>query len=799
MLGAYGRNRVAGTRAAGVIRGLLAMTQVFARQAFRIIAVSVAGIVALCGAANPGFDIPTGAAASPLYGAEPFTQKMLRFEEFGLQPMPTEECATCIIMPPAPSCDGIPSGNQMDFFLRQTLAPLPTYEANTSRQSAWHNRVSACIAPLSTSAAEGRAPGHWFAHQRWNEFYPEVFFQTAQTGARRNNGLRDPWQRHHWTVGEWRPNGLYHQPNGNRNIDIRFHPNMPIQTSQKLWTFDGTLPPKLLQARYGEPILFRHYNALPVNPAANGGFGANTITTHEHNGHNPAESDGYTAAYFFPGQFYDYHWPMVLAGHDSINTGATTDWAGAPDGAGGVSRVRGDWRETMSTHWFHDHMLDYTAQNVYKGNAAMMNYYSSIDRGRERYRCNYTNDDYPNMCFPSGWWLDWGNRDYDVNLLIADKAWDAQGQLFFNIFNRDGFLGDRVMVNWLWKPYMQVKQRRYRFRVLNGAVSRYFKIAVVERNSGQRVPFHMIANDGNIMEHAVPFPNAESADLPAQGIAERYDIIIDFSRFAPGTRIQLVNLMEHKKGRGPERIVPLEEALNPTYDGDPAVGPFMEFRVLRGGVDFSMNPAEYEEGGRTMIPRPVHTQADIDNARVRTFTFGRSGNTDEEPWSIKVDGGDAHLMDPHRVMAAPTIGQWEIWRLQSGGDWSHPVHIHFEEGVVLSRDGAPPPIWERWARKDLYRVGGEIPSAAAAVQESVSVDVLIRFREFVGSYMEHCHNTQHEDHSMLMRWDNENPGQTQYIPTPVPTWEGVYYEDSYGLPNVRGSGPSASAGPGPNG
>jgi hypothetical protein len=41
------------------------------------------------------------------------------------------------------------------------------------------------------------------------------------------------------------------------------------------------------------------------------------------------------------------------------------------------STIRGDWRETMSTHWFHDHMLDFTAQNVYKGNAVMMNYYSA--------------------------------------------------------------------------------------------------------------------------------------------------------------------------------------------------------------------------------------------------------------------------------------------------------------------------------------------------------------------------------------------------------------------------------------
>jgi hypothetical protein len=52
--------------------------------------------------------------------------------------------------------------------------------------------------------------------------------------------------------------------------------------------------------------------------------------------------------------------------------------AATPDGHGGTIKIPGNWRETMSTHWFHEHMLDFTAQNVYKGNAAMMNNYSAI-------------------------------------------------------------------------------------------------------------------------------------------------------------------------------------------------------------------------------------------------------------------------------------------------------------------------------------------------------------------------------------------------------------------------------------
>ena len=90
-----------------------------------------------------------------------------------------------------------------------------------------------------------------------------------------------------------------------------------------------TLPPKLLRVRDGEPVLFRHYNALPIDVTANRGSGIRTITTREHNGHHPAESDGFASASFFSGQFYDYHWPMILTGHDTVNANATAPPSGS--------------------------------------------------------------------------------------------------------------------------------------------------------------------------------------------------------------------------------------------------------------------------------------------------------------------------------------------------------------------------------------------------------------------------------------------------------------------------------------
>ncbi|HAR30085.1 MAG TPA: copper oxidase, partial [Gammaproteobacteria bacterium] len=159
--------------------------------------------------------------------------------------------------------------------------------------------------------------------------------------------------------------------------------------------------------------------------------------------------------------------------------------------------------------------------------------------------------------------------------------------------------------------------------------------------------------------------------------------------------------------------------------------------------------------------------------------FGRSGRTDSRPWTIKVDGQEVLTGEIDRTAAEPDKGALEIWHFRNGGNgWSHPVHVHFEEAQILSKDGLPPPIWERYARKDMFRVGPEIDSAR-------DITVAIRTREFMGTYVEHCHNTQHEDHAMLLRWDVENPGQTVRIPSPFPDWEGVRYIESGTIPSAE--------------
>src|SRR6266700_529379 len=195
------------------------------------------------------------------------------------------------------------------------LNPAPLAQVDETKRHLLDPRLEG-VRPGDTGPNEGRPPGPIWAHQEFKRFYPKISIEATQEGAKTNT--------------------VY-----NPGVASQFNSGINAAT---------TLPPKLMQVRYGEPVLFRHRNKLPFDVTQNGGFGRHTISIHEHNGHHGAENDGFTGAYFFPGQFYDYHYPIVLAGWRNINATATDPRAGGPDDNGGIIKVPGDWHETMSTH-----------------------------------------------------------------------------------------------------------------------------------------------------------------------------------------------------------------------------------------------------------------------------------------------------------------------------------------------------------------------------------------------------------------------------------------------------------------
>jgi hypothetical protein len=238
--------------------------------------------------------VPTGLPASPTFGITKFSQPLPRFDVLRSQPV-------------------------------SSLVPAPTAEANTTQQP-----VDPALGGGS-GPIEGRPPGPIWAHQDFTRFPPKVAYDVTMEGAKVNN-----------TYNPGVPASLNSGINPANPVRPTFHPGLPDQGPLAAWTFNGTFPPKLVLGRYAEPILFREHNKLPVDPKANGGFGLHSISTHEHNGHHGAENDGFTGAFFFPNQFYDYHWPIVLGGFRSINTGATDPRAATPDDAGGKVNVAGD-------------------------------------------------------------------------------------------------------------------------------------------------------------------------------------------------------------------------------------------------------------------------------------------------------------------------------------------------------------------------------------------------------------------------------------------------------------------------
>jgi len=296
-------------------------------------------------------------------------------------------------------------------------------------------------------------------------------------------------------------------------------------------------------------------------------------------------------------------------------------------------------------------------------------------------------------------------------------------------------------------------------------VSRFFKVGLAD-STGKAKPFQQIANDGNLLPHPVTL-----TEMDEQGIAERYDCVIDFTQFKVGEKAYFVNLCEHQDGLKPAADVKLADAFA-GKSADPCVGKMLEFRIVRepSQPDLSQVPT-------TLIPNP--DLSNIPVARERVFEFGRGASqpilSDDPsvyrggPWGVNTDGNKMYNAAFSRISAAPKYGTREVWTLKNGGGgWDHPIHIHFEEGQVLGRNGSLSNVLpaER-GRKDVYRLhpGG-------------SITITMQFRDWGGMFMEHCHNTVHEDNAMLVRWDINGGGDHPSLvplPTPVPSPTGVSF------------------------
>ncbi|MEV5312492.1 multicopper oxidase family protein [Streptomyces sp. NPDC052610] len=429
-----------------------------------------------------------------------------------------------------------------------------------------------------------------------------------------------------------------------------------------MWTYDGTFPGPTIEARRGRPVTVTHRNELPV-----------PTVVHLHGGRTPAEADGYPTDLVLP-----EGWPSASAGHHSGH--------GMHDPRAVVTNVTRDYTFPLDQRpallWYHDHRMDFTAPAIWRGLAGL-----TIVR----------DDAEDALGLPSG--------ARELPLMITDRAFADDGSLAYPALDPTlrgrpgvrepylgGVLGDVILVNGAPWPVHEVDAARYRLRVLNGSNARHYALEAVGAD-GRRLDLVQIGADQGLL--AAPVTHHRLPVAPA----ERYDVVVDFSRAEVGSLVRVVNRL----GTGRTRDV-------------------MAFRVVRKARDDSR------------VPRTLSTDLPAwrrpDAVRVRDFAF-RAG---------RMRGGHGWLIgglpfDSARSDVTVDLGDVEVWRLIA--DVHHPVHLHLVGFRVLSRNGRPPLAHDAGLKDTVSLRPGE------------AVEIITRFDGYRGRYLFHCHNAEHEDMGMM--------------------------------------------------
>jgi len=436
-----------------------------------------------------------------------------------------------------------------------------------------------------------------------------------------------------------------------------------------MWGYNGLVPGPTVRASRGRPAVMRHVNNLPAqHPTLKY---APWTSVHLHGSPSLPQYDGYASDVTNPGQYKDYHYPNTQAAR---------------------------------TLWYHDHGVSHTAENVYMGLAAQYHIIDPLERS-----------------------LPIPHNTYELPLVVGDTMFQPDGSLLWDSHDGSGMYGDVILVNGRPWPVLKVARRKYRFRLLNGSVSRSYKFHL---DTGDA--FTVVGTDAGLM----PQPVAVSS--LRLGMAERYEIVIDFSKYPAGRRVALLNTS------------PKNNIVYPNIDK------IMAFDV----VDDAFDPSDNAIPDVLNPANPLMALQATDAVKTRTFDFDRSGG------EFRINGGSwADVVDSgfNYIAADPRRGDVEMWvvRNDSGG-WFHPVHIHLVDFKVLDRNGRPPFAYEAGPKDTVY------------VGEGESVRLLMRF-DGRGKYMMHCHNTVHEDHDMMTQFevfDPAGPAPSQFSAPPRALPEG---------------------------
>jgi FtsP/CotA-like multicopper oxidase with cupredoxin domain len=131
---------------------------------------------------------------------------------------------------------------------------------------------------------------------------------------------------------------------------------------------------------------------------------------------------------------------------------------------------------------------------------------------------------------------------FEIPLVLIDRGFFTDGELNFprtstnpgNAYWQAGDGANVILVNGAVWPNLNVQRRQYRFRMLAAGNGRTWTPQL--ENAGVVVPMTIIGSDGGY------FPAPQVVNNFTIGITERADVLVDFSQFAPGTQLTLMNV-----------------------------------------------------------------------------------------------------------------------------------------------------------------------------------------------------------------------------------------------------------------
>ena len=485
------------------------------------------------------------------------------------------------------------------------------------------------------------------------------------------------------------------------------------------------------------------------------------MIVHVHGAETGEASDGYPEAWYLPAANNIPPEIQFTRGSFFDTFQATSPLGGLWEPSAAVFEYPNTQRAT--TLWYHDHTLGMTRANVYAGPAG----FYLLRGGPDDQVVGTLPGPAPGRKDPPS------RRFYEIPIAIQDRSFNDDGSLFYPdnraffeglepaqlqipfipdpvvggpsdvapIWNPE-FFGNTIVVNGKTWPYLEVEQRRYRLRLLNGCQSRFLilKLSV-------DLPFVQIGAEGGFL------PQPVELDQLLIAPAERADVIVDFGELNVGDQVILLNL-------GPDE--PFGGGV-PGIDFDPAdpdtTGQVMQFRVVarRGGPDRTTEGMDLVLPPITRLGYAWNTRKISLNEEDSTTVYVSEDpdgslvfDPNGEPFgpvaallgTLDANGEGVPLLWHDMVTENPAVGATEIWEMHNFTADAHPIHIHLVQFEVVNREVADtgavrgPEEWETGFKDTVISYPGEITRVKA------------RF-DLAGLYVWHCHILEHEDNEMM--------------------------------------------------